>query len=161
MFTSDLKRAHSTARAIYDAQPEPKPPFTITDLIREQHFGDAEGKPWTPNGNGPWTQPPGRDGKFENGESLNDVARRGDKFFQDYLAPVVQSSAHKPAGQVNVVVVSHGIAIAETLGALSRRCVHVDKNGTSGYFRGLHNTAWTRVTIGTKVCLIYLVSTGP
>ncbi|CEL62446.1 Fructose-2,6-bisphosphatase TIGAR OS=Xenopus tropicalis GN=tigar PE=2 SV=1 [Rhizoctonia solani AG-1 IB] len=147
MFASDLKRAHSTARAIHDAQPEPKPPLTITDLIREQNFGDGEGKRW---GEGEWAQPEGRDGKFHGGESLNDVARRGDLFYETYLAPIIQEAAGKSAGEVNVVVVSHGICIAETLGALSRRCVEVDTNGSSGKFRGLHNTAWTRVSIGLE-----------
>ncbi|CAE7169129.1 unnamed protein product [Rhizoctonia solani] len=145
MFASDLKRAHSTARAIYDAQPDPKPPLTITELIREQHFGEGEGKPW---GEGEWCQPAGRDGKFPGGESLDDVARRGDAFFETYLAPIILESVRKPVGEVNVVVVSHGICIAETLGALTRRSVHVDTNGWSGKFRGLHNTAWTRVSLG-------------
>ncbi|KAG8713409.1 hypothetical protein FRC11_012260 [Ceratobasidium sp. 423] len=105
----------------------------------------GEGKRW---GDDEWCQPAGRDGKFAGGESLNDVARRGDEFFEKYLAPIIKDSVHKPAGEVNIVVVSHGICIAETLGALMRRCVHVDTNGWSGKFRGLHNTAWTRVRIG-------------
>ncbi|KAG9103172.1 hypothetical protein FRC06_011872 [Ceratobasidium sp. 370] len=150
MFASDLKRAHSTARAIYDAQPDPKPSFTITQLIREQGFGDGEGKPWNPAPGLQWSQPEGRDGKFENGESLNDVARRGDKFFEQHLAPILNEAKSRPAGEVNVVVVSHGIAIAETLGALVRRSVHVEKDGWTGRFRGLHNTAWTRVAIGLE-----------
>ncbi|ELU36987.1 histidine phosphatase superfamily domain-containing protein [Rhizoctonia solani AG-1 IA] len=145
MFASDLKRAHSTAQAIYDTQPDPKPPLTITDLLREQHFGEGEGKPW---GQAKWDQPQGRDGKFSGGESLNDVARRGDRFYETYLAPIIKEAVGKAAGEVNVVVVSHGICIAETLGALSRRCVEVDTNGWSGKFRGLNNTAWTRVSIG-------------
>lgn len=44
---STLKRAFSTAQALYDAQPEPKPTFTKSLLLREQHFGIAEGRPWT------------------------------------------------------------------------------------------------------------------
>ncbi|KAG8681296.1 hypothetical protein FRC08_015725, partial [Ceratobasidium sp. 394] len=97
MFASDLKRAHSTARAIYDAQPDPKPSFTITRLIREQGFGDGEGKPWNPAPGSEWSQPEGRDGKFENGESLNDVARRGDKFFEQHLAPILNEAKSRPA----------------------------------------------------------------
>ncbi|KAG8693052.1 hypothetical protein FRC09_010780 [Ceratobasidium sp. 395] len=150
MFASDLKRAHSTARAIYDAQPDPKPPLTVTKLIREQGFGVGEGKPWNPAPGSQWCLPSGRDGKFENGESLNDVARRGDQFFEQHLAPILHEAKSKSMGEVNVVVVSHGIAIAETLGALVRRAVHVDRDGWSGGFRGLHNTAWTRVVIGLE-----------
>lgn len=44
---STLKRAFSTAQALYDAQPEPKPVFTKSLLLREQYFGIAEGRPWT------------------------------------------------------------------------------------------------------------------
>ncbi|QRV92546.1 histidine phosphatase family containing protein [Ceratobasidium sp. AG-Ba] len=131
MFASDLKRAHSTARAIYDAQPDPKPPLVITNLIREQHFGDGEGKPWSPQPGGVWSLPEGRDGKFSN-------------------APIIAEAKGKPAGEVNVVVVSHGIAIAETLGAIVRRSASVDQNGWNKGFRGLHNTAWTRVAIGLE-----------
>jgi broad specificity phosphatase PhoE len=151
IFASDLKRAHSTARAIYDAQPDPKPPFTVTPLIREQNFGDGEGQPWMASAGSQWSQPQGRDGKFNNGECLNDVARRGDEFFETHLAPIIREARMKPAGQVNVVVVSHGIAIAETLGALVRRSVHVQSDGWSGGFRGLHNTAWSRVAIALEV----------
>lgn len=152
MFASDLKRAHTTALAIHSSQPNPKPPLTVTQLIREQHFGEAEGKPWMGGqGQSQWAQPEGRDGKFKDGESLNDVGRRGDEFFEKFLAPIVRQGAGKKAGEVNVVVVSHGIAIAETLGSLARRSVDVDTDGWGSGFRGLHNTAWTRVAIGLAV----------
>lgn len=98
-----------------------------------------------------WAQPVGRDGKFKDGESLDDVGRRGDEFFEKFLAPIVREAAGKREGEVNVVVVSHGIAIAETLGSLVRHSVHVDNDGWGGGFRGLHNTAWTRVAIGLEV----------
>lgn len=155
MFASDLKRAHTTARAIYDAQIVlPKPTLVVTPLIREQHFGEGEGKPWmggTDASGHSWAKPPGRDGKFKDGESLNDVARRGDEFFETSLAPIVREAAEKQAGEVNVFVVSHGIAIAEMLGALARRSVSVDNDGWNEGFRGLRNTAWTRVAIGLEV----------
>lgn len=50
IYASPLKRAASTAQALYDAHSEPKPTFTKSLLIREQHFGIGEGKPWTFNG---------------------------------------------------------------------------------------------------------------
>ncbi|KAF8606805.1 phosphoglycerate mutase-like protein [Ceratobasidium sp. AG-I] len=151
MFASDLKRAHTTALAIHSGQPDPKPPLTVTQLIREQHFGEAEGKPWMGGqGQTQWAQPAGRDGRFKDGESLDDVGRRGDEFFEKFLAPLVKQAAGKKAGEVNVVVVSHGIAIAETLGSLVRHSVHVNNDGRGGGFRGLHNTAWTRILIGLE-----------
>ncbi|KAG8679926.1 hypothetical protein FRC08_016650, partial [Ceratobasidium sp. 394] len=64
--------------------------------------------------------------------------------------PILNEAKSRPAGEVNVVVVSHGIAIAETLGALVRRSVHVEKGEWTGRFRGLRNTAWTRVAIGLE-----------
>lgn len=44
IYTSDLKRARTTAQAVYDHnQQEPKPTFTVSTLLREQYFGKAEG----------------------------------------------------------------------------------------------------------------------
>ena len=47
IYSSPLKRAHSTAQAIRDAQAEPKPPLIIDPDLKEQHFGIAEGQPWS------------------------------------------------------------------------------------------------------------------
>ena len=54
IYASDLKRAHSTAvqlvaprTALPDANPLSCPPIHTTPLIREQHFGIAEGKLWS------------------------------------------------------------------------------------------------------------------
>ncbi|KAG8792155.1 hypothetical protein FRC12_006969 [Ceratobasidium sp. 428] len=146
MFSSDLKRAHSTAQAIHAAQPEPKPPLITTQLLREQHWGDAEGE----TANAPWLPLKGRDSRFPNGESLNDVARRGEQFFDQYLTSIVKEAKGKPIGEVNVVVVSHGIAIAENIGALFRRSVEAEDREFKGSFLGLMNTAWTRVIVGLE-----------
>ncbi|KAG8731788.1 hypothetical protein FRC12_019576 [Ceratobasidium sp. 428] len=113
IFASDLKRANSTALSIYDAQPQPKPALITTQLLREQHFGDAEGQMWMSAG--------GRGGKFHNGESLDDVARRADRFFEEYLAPIIINARGRPPGETNVFVVSHSVTIAENLEALARR----------------------------------------
>lgn len=60
VYCSDLKRAHSTAKALAAGQPKADDSEGIvpiaTPLLREQHFGVAEGKPWasvpntSPNG---------------------------------------------------------------------------------------------------------------
>lgn len=54
IYASDLKRAHSTAvqlvaprRALPPSDPLACPPIETTPLIREQHFGVAEGKLWS------------------------------------------------------------------------------------------------------------------
>ncbi|KAG8725627.1 hypothetical protein FRC09_000014 [Ceratobasidium sp. 395] len=146
MFSSDLKRAHSTAQAIHAAQPDPKPPLITTQLLREQHWGDAEGE----TANAPWLPLQGRDSKFPNGESSNDVARRGEQFFDQYLTSIVKEAKGRPIGGINVVVVSHGIAIAENIGALFRRSVEAEDREFKGSFLGLMNTAWTRVIVGLE-----------
>ncbi|KAG9085950.1 hypothetical protein FRC06_003347 [Ceratobasidium sp. 370] len=150
IFTSDLKRARSTAQAIYDAQPQPKPPLVVTQHLREQHFGDAEGKTWM--------SPEGRGGKFRNGESLDDVARRADLFFEEHLAQIIINAKGKPPGEVNIVAVSHAITIAENLDALLRRSVYVGSAGLDEEPMGLYNAAWTRIAVGLEVCCVFLGS---
>ncbi|KAG8678031.1 hypothetical protein FRC12_012282 [Ceratobasidium sp. 428] len=142
IFASDLKRADSTALSIYDAQPHPKPALITTQLLREQHFGDAEGQMWMSAG--------GRGGKFHNGESLDDVARRADRFFEEHLAPIIIDSRGKPPGEINVFVVSHSVTIAENLEALARRSVRMESAEEAGEAVGLFNTAWTKVAIGLE-----------
>lgn len=48
IYTSDLKRAHTTAKSVFDANEatSSKPPFTVSPILREQFFGKAEGCPW-------------------------------------------------------------------------------------------------------------------
>lgn len=46
IYTSDLKRAHTTAKNVYEANvaTAEKPPFTVSPILREQYFGEAEGQ---------------------------------------------------------------------------------------------------------------------
>lgn len=47
IYTSDLQRARTTAENVMNANESlPKPAFTVSPLLREQNFGDAEGQPW-------------------------------------------------------------------------------------------------------------------
>ncbi|KIO33431.1 hypothetical protein M407DRAFT_241045 [Tulasnella calospora MUT 4182] len=173
IYASPLKRALTTAQQI-EKQNQSKPPLTITPLIREQHFGEAEGNPWapsiTPNPKGPndpnatgrlgvidpktnkkvYPVQPGRSAKFPAGESQDDVAERTGEAFDEFVMPFVRKSVGKPAGEVNVLFVSHGIAISETIGAIYSRATNgrgVDPNSWSG---GLRNTAWSRLVIGME-----------
>jgi broad specificity phosphatase PhoE len=42
IYTSDLKRAHTTAKNVFEANlSDPKPPFTVSPLLREQYFGGS------------------------------------------------------------------------------------------------------------------------
>ncbi|KAG8925806.1 hypothetical protein FRC02_009390 [Tulasnella sp. 418] len=157
MYTSDLKRALWTAQQIHAHQlQDPKPSLIETDLIREQHFGEAESQHWAPPGAQPrnpgqkvYPVPEGRDGRFDGGESPNDVRRRVGEAFDTFVVPHLEKSKGQKPGEVNIVFVSHGIAIAETIGAIFARCVD-GKNADPDTWRGLKNTAWTRLVIGLE-----------
>ncbi|KAF9241109.1 histidine phosphatase superfamily [Melanogaster broomeanus] len=154
--TSDLKRAHATATALFNGQPNPKPSFKVDRDIREQNFGDAEGISWlmsrVPNKSledhfkdGQYPVPHHRNEKFPNGESLNDLAARADRaihglVLKPYLALSVTENVH-------VAMVSHGLCISELIPALLKRN---HGGGSAKDYRGLMNTAWTRVTVQAK-----------
>ncbi|KIJ62648.1 hypothetical protein HYDPIDRAFT_182687 [Hydnomerulius pinastri MD-312] len=159
IITSDLKRAHSTAKALFDGQPDPKPTFTVTREVREQLFGDGEGRPWLmsriPNkslkDHFKDEQYPilfNRDERFPNGESLNDVAARADRAIRNLvLKPHLSKAALSGAEDVHIAVVSHGLCISELIPALLKW----NHGGASAKdYRGLMNTAWTRVTVQAK-----------
>ncbi|KAF8318987.1 phosphoglycerate mutase-like protein [Clavulina sp. PMI_390] len=161
MYASPLSRAFLTAQQIQSQQPlEHRPPLTPTDLLKEQFWGDAEGHPFT------WGPPPSKDdetdaaGKyapltsrtssFPNGESSDDVARRVDLFISEFIIPHVLASQADEETTLNIFVVSHGIAIAELIGAFLRRDPSVAKQAPETW-RGLMNTAWTRMEITTRI----------
>ncbi|KAF8843286.1 phosphoglycerate mutase [Paxillus ammoniavirescens] len=159
IITSDLKRAQATATALFNGQPNPKPPFKVDPELREQHFGDAEGHPWlmrrAPNKSLQEhfkdSQYPvlfGRNERFPNGESLNDLAARADRATCDLvLKPYLSRMALLGTEDVHVAVVSHGLCIGEMVSALVKR----NHGGAPDKdYRGLMNTAWTRVTVQVK-----------
>ena len=109
IYASDLKRANTTAvqltaprRVLPAGDPLACPALHTTPLIREQHFGIAEGKPWSDG-------PPKATGRaantrdeqeaevyetirtrcdrFPGGESLDDLARRADEAVDALLWP--------------------------------------------------------------------------
>lgn len=61
----------------------------------------------------------GRDEKFPEAESLNDVALRATKAVNDLILPWVYSPENygKSEGEVHLVVVSHGLCISEVRAA--------------------------------------------
>lgn len=148
-----------TAQAVHDAQRESPPPLTTSLLLREQTFGVAEGNPWITE------MQPGLSledhfarklypvlhswvHKFPEGESLDDLAARANKAVDDLLLPHVWSAARAGDQELHVAVVSHGLCISELVPALLVR----DQSGIHpGHrYRGLLNTAWTRVTVKVK-----------
>lgn len=71
---------HNQAEQIHQNHADPKPPLTISELLREQNFGIAERKPFGED-NGGYTRLSGRTFKFENGESLEDVRQRANNVY--------------------------------------------------------------------------------
>lgn len=149
-----------TAQALWEAQAEPKPPLIVTELVREQNFGDAEGKPWTyqtyPDltleeqfAKGVYSVLHGRDEKFPNGECLNDVAERSRQAIGALILPHVWKAAKEGKSGEHVAIVSHGLCISELVAEVVKMDTSEKASGLG--YRGLLNTAWARVTIEVKV----------
>lgn len=160
VYASPLKRALWTGQAVQEAQSEPKPPLETSLLLREQHWGVAEGEPWQ------WGHTAGlsleehfakqlypvlheRWQKFPEGESLDDLFTRAKQAIDELIMPHVWSAAREGKKGIHIAIASHGLCISELVPAL----VMKDESGVhpGEKFRGLQNTAWTRVTVDVKV----------
>ncbi|GJJ15657.1 hypothetical protein Clacol_009935 [Clathrus columnatus] len=149
IYSSDLKRAYTTAKAISDAQPEPRCPHVVSEDLREQHFGVAEGEKWIIHSDSGLDVDKkifpilsGREAKFPDGESLNDLADRATRAVKEFILPWVwdtQKTYGKEEGEIHLAV------IIAALVRLDADHYHQDQS-----FTGLLNTAWSRVTIGIQ-----------
>ncbi|KAJ7672778.1 histidine phosphatase superfamily, partial [Mycena rosella] len=155
---SPLKRAYMTAQAVLNQQLG-SPPLTTSPLLREQHFGVAEGKSLTSKRDpdiplveqfeqGIYPTGLSRNERFPEGESLDDVQARASQVWADILLPYVREAkeGHSP---IHVAVVSHGMFIKEAIRALRKYDCTADV--TACDYQWLRNTAWARVTVGVKV----------
>jgi len=166
IYASPLKRAHSTAQALHTHQPSPQPPFTVTPLIREQHFGIAEGHAWTFHAdpsvpleehfkNGVFPVLTDRDLRFPEGESLNDLANRAMQAINELVMPHVHRCWKEGTSDATLALVSHGLCISELVAALLKKDKDALSKGPLGSkYAGLLNTAWTRVSIEFQVSVI-------
>ncbi|KDR82847.1 hypothetical protein GALMADRAFT_238451 [Galerina marginata CBS 339.88] len=158
IYTSDLLRAKTTAKAVRDRQANPNIPFHESCQLREQNFGVGEGMRMVKKEKnlsirqhfavGKFPVLHTRNGCFPGGESLDDMAQRADDVFDKLLSlHVLQENED---GQARVVAVfSHGLFIAELVAAIIRRdqgTVTVDVRN----LRGMSNTAWTRLEVTAK-----------
>ncbi|KAK0487687.1 phosphoglycerate mutase-like protein [Armillaria novae-zelandiae] len=154
--TSDLKRAYLTAQAILDCQESKETVHLLpSPLLREQHFGVAEGKPYSRSrpdvvssdlyAQGIYPSPRNRDESFPGGESRSDLRRRAEQAVDEILLPYVWHSAREGNPGVRVALISHGLFIKELIAAFVAR----DAQGetTDLYYKGLRNTAWARMTV--------------
>ena len=165
IYASPLKRAHSTAQALYAKQPSPQPPFTVSPLIREQHFGIGEGHPWTFHAdsdipleehfkNGVFPVLTERDLRFPEGESLNDLAARATQAINELVMPHVHKCWQDGTSDATLALVSHGLCISELVAALLKKDKDALVKGPQGSkYAGLLNTAWTRVSIEFQVSI--------
>ncbi|KAJ6488010.1 phosphoglycerate mutase [Mycena sanguinolenta] len=155
IYASDLLRAHATGQAVLESHSSPKPPFTSDKRLREQYFGIAEGNRWvieTPANmtfeemfaQGIFPVLRGRDAKFPEGESLNDLARRAESAIADCVVPHLAAAAEN---NIHIAIASHGLCISELVAALLR--LDPDSRRDISY-AGLLNTAWTRAVVSKK-----------
>jgi broad specificity phosphatase PhoE len=160
-----------TATVIQEKQPDPKISLTISSLLREQNFGAGEGKKiWAKKdrdfalsahyARGKFPAIYTRTDKFPGGESLEDVAKRVDDVIDEVLLPYVWQE-FEGAAPMMVAVVSHGLFIAELVARLVKRGHgnHIDDlddtlQVEARNFRGLKNTAFTKVQVTFKVCYL-------
>jgi broad specificity phosphatase PhoE len=156
--TSDLKRAFSTAQALYDKQGDPKPTFDSSELLREQNFGVAEGKPWSYRfsrdinleeemAKGVYPMLYRNDEKFPEGESIDELAQRANRANTALVLPHVWQAAKEGKTGIHIAVVSHGLCISQMISELLKMSAKQDERD----YRGLLNTAWTRLVIDIEV----------
>ena len=156
---SDLKRAFTTAQALYDSQKDPKPSFDSSELLREQNFGVAEGKPWTFQADealtleehmakGVYPVLYDDDEKFPEGESAKDLDERARTALEKFALPHVSQAAKEGKTGIHIAIVSHGLCISALISELLK--MSAKQSGATNY-RGLWNTAWTRVVVDIEV----------
>ncbi|KAG1715734.1 hypothetical protein ID866_1450 [Astraeus odoratus] len=115
IYTSPLKRAFTTAKALCDAQPEPKPSFHVSPLLKEQNFGKAEGAAWTMRrdpdktleehfANGQYPVLYDRDQKFPDGESLDELAMRADRAINELVLPHIWQAARVGSQDIHIAL---------------------------------------------------------
>ncbi|KAF8631080.1 hypothetical protein AX15_002681 [Amanita polypyramis BW_CC] len=158
ILSSPLIRALTTAEILYEAQQDPKPSVTTSLLLREQHFGVAEGKTYR------YAQEPGlsleehfarglfpvlreRHMKFPGGESRYDVAERANQAIDELLMPFVRQAISTNLEESHIAIVSHGLFNREITMALMNRGV---TNARRANFKGvwpLRNTGWARLEV--------------
>lgn len=166
-YASPLLRAHTTAQFVHHYQPLPKPSLQLSNNLREQYFGIAEGHPWTMEVPENLSQEElyqqkifpalyGRHEKFPEGESLDDLALRAGVTIRECVLPHVQVSSsleeeekskQEESASVHVAIISHGNCISELVSALLRLDPQANLDGN--YF-GLLNAAWTRAEIRVR-----------
>ncbi|PFH54086.1 hypothetical protein AMATHDRAFT_860 [Amanita thiersii Skay4041] len=158
---SSLTRALSTGQAIHKVQRDPKPPISTSLLLREQHFGVAEGQPYCTTREpglslqehitkGKFPAPCSLYERYPEGESREDLLRRAEQAIDELLVPLIRATHESSVEETHVAVVSHGLFIREIAGALLRRDAFLGKDRGFVPLKGLRNTGWMRLLVRTS-----------
>jgi hypothetical protein len=96
----------------------------------------------------------GRQAKYPEGESLDDLRDRARRGIKELVIPIIRDTVKEKKENVHVALVSHGLCISELVAALvaldyERRSKGVEVPDRQ--YAGLMNTAWTRATIDLAV----------
>ena len=92
----------------------------------------------------------GNDEKFPEGESTNELALRANRAITALVLPHVWQAAKVGKTGIHIAVVSHGLCIGQMISELLKMSVKQDE----GDYRGLRNTAWTRLAIDIEVRIL-------
>lgn len=171
VYSSDLKRARETAEVLVACNHSVPPPTLVhTRALREQFFGEMEGKNWKDADWRPPTAHDARDARFEGGgESFEDVGARMRSAARRYIIPRVESLRNAPSTTPSsserapaaapggsslavsgistegghIVVVAHGIAIAEVRDEqpIAHGCLRMRRSLNTGLLTGLGHTS--------------------
>jgi len=157
IYTSDLKRAFSTAEVLYKHQKGPKPSFDSSELLRELNVGRAAGHRMVsePISGLTWEQHAergiylawyGDDDRFPEGESIKDLAVRARTALDKLVFPHVWQAAKEGKTGVHVAIVGHGLCISELISELLNWDGKKLRRPGSQY-SDLPNVGWTRVVV--------------
>lgn len=135
-------------------------PIREFTVLREQNFGAGEGMKFSKKepglsladqySKGKFPALYTRHDRFPGGESLDDLAQRADTVINDILLPHLLEEKKESVTRT-IAIVSHGLFIGELLAAILRRNHERDSTYNNHHFRGMKNTAWTKVAVKLKV----------
>ncbi|KAF8895486.1 phosphoglycerate mutase-like protein [Infundibulicybe gibba] len=159
IYTSPLRRAMMTTQSLGAAQPDPQPPVIVSPLLREQHFGIAEGQPYNSARikglssdehykRGKFPVPTSRTDRFPGGESREEVAARARRVVDEVCLPYIRDAEGEGRTNDHIAIVAHGILIREVITILVSK--GGGQGGTGADYGGMLNTAWARLAVKTR-----------
>jgi broad specificity phosphatase PhoE len=167
ILSSDLTRAKDTAQALI-VNTNANCSLEISQLLREQCFGQAEGAAYTTRptpgltleehyAKGLYPPPRGSSTKFPGGESRDELAARAQRAIRELMLPLdihktnEDGDGRRGEQEINVAIVSHGLTIRQLVRALLLAAEKPDTKQINGLGRQfLQNTGWARISVTTQ-----------